>query len=141
MSEALDRVNVSYRNLMEVIARVPMDRLSSPGAIGEWSVKDVLAHIAYWNEQALDGTERRLRGEQQPEGDEDFQIVNERVQAERADWPLARIVDSLTTVHERFVAIATDHPELSPQDIGTDVYEHVDEHAAEILNWRSREGL
>ena len=141
MSEALERINASYQNLMESIDGLTEEQLSAPSAIGEWSVKDVLSHTAYWNEQALEGTERRLRGEQQPDDGEDFQAVNERVQVERADWPLARVTESLTQVHDRFVAITTEHPELSPQDIGTDVYEHVDEHAAEVRDWRARAGL
>lgn len=141
MSEVLERIEASYRNLVEAIEGVPEDRLSEPRAIGEWSVKDVLAHTAYWNERSLTRIERKLRGEAVEDGGDSWQVVNERVQAERAGWPLDRITGSLKQVHDRFVAIVAEHPEVSPGDIEADVYEHVNEHAAEIRAWREQPSL
>ncbi len=139
MSEALERIEASYRNLMDAIEGISEEQLSEPRAIGEWSVKDVLAHTAYWNERSLIAIERKLRGEVAEDGGDSWQVVNERVHAEREDWPLDRITGSLRQVHDRFVAIIAEHPEISPRDIEADVYEHVDEHAAEIRSWREQE--
>ncbi|MCU0281239.1 MAG: ClbS/DfsB family four-helix bundle protein, partial [Acidimicrobiia bacterium] len=52
--------------LARLIAQVqqvpPADRLR-PGACGEWSVKDVLAHLDAWHEMFLDWEAAGCRGE------------------------------------------------------------------------------
>ena len=46
-----------------VIAEVPKDRMTEPGAAGHWSVKDVIAHLAYHERWYADRLHEQLRGE------------------------------------------------------------------------------
>jgi hypothetical protein len=39
------------------------EQMSRPGAVGEWSVKDVLSHVASWEELALPDLARLARGD------------------------------------------------------------------------------
>ena len=46
-TDLLRTIREERRRLDDVLARVPRDRMEEPGVAGEWSVKDVLAHIAW----------------------------------------------------------------------------------------------
>jgi hypothetical protein len=46
-AEVLDRVQISWAALQDVVSRLSSDQLSTPGP-ETWSVKDHLAHIAEW---------------------------------------------------------------------------------------------
>jgi hypothetical protein len=41
----IERVRRAYQDFTGAIASVPKEELTSPGAIGEWSVRDVIAHV------------------------------------------------------------------------------------------------
>ncbi|MGH9174345.1 MAG: DinB family protein, partial [Vicinamibacterales bacterium] len=60
MSTAIERVETSWATLIEAIEGIPDARLTAAGAIGTWSVKDVLGHVAYWDGQAIGDVERAL---------------------------------------------------------------------------------
>ncbi len=60
---ALERIEASWRELTEALAGIPEERLTEPGVAGEWSVKDLMGHIAFWDEQALLAAERHLAGQ------------------------------------------------------------------------------
>jgi Mycothiol maleylpyruvate isomerase N-terminal domain len=53
-----------HQALETVVARAGMARLDSPGACGSWSIKDVLAHIAFGQEWLAEQLELPARGEQ-----------------------------------------------------------------------------
>jgi uncharacterized protein (TIGR03083 family) len=42
---ALSEMHASWDELMAVVERIPRDRMEEPNAIGEWSIKDLLAHM------------------------------------------------------------------------------------------------
>ncbi|MBO0783772.1 MAG: maleylpyruvate isomerase N-terminal domain-containing protein [Ktedonobacteraceae bacterium] len=50
------------------VAQVSEKQMTQPGFAGEWSLKDVIAHIAVYEEWAANEIQRALRGEQ-PEWD------------------------------------------------------------------------
>lgn len=118
-----ERVDASWRALRDAVAGVPDERLLEPRAIGDWSVKDVLAHVAFWDDPAR-------------AGDEDWQAANERVAAERAGWSLADVRAELASAHGRMLAALEAKTEVDPDD-----WEHYAEHAAEIRAWRERLGI
>ena len=141
MSDAIERVEASWAELQAAIEGIPEERLSEPGVAGEWSVKDVLAHVAFWEGRAIGIVERALNGEPDPPPGPDFEIVNLEVHAERADWTVARMLDEFHGTHERFMAALRLYPEIDPDVIEGNTFEHYDEHAADIRAWREREGV
>jgi hypothetical protein len=56
-------LRASRAELDSVVAQVPLERMTEPGACGAWSVKDVLAHLAVGNDWLALQLERRTRGE------------------------------------------------------------------------------
>lgn len=144
--EAIERMDTSWRAFLATLDGIPEDRLEEPGAVGEWSVKDVLGHIAFWDAQAIEALRRRLAGE--PDRDVDWQAMNDAAAAERAGRPLSAAWDELHQTHQRLqraVENAVKHdPTMDATVCGClkeDAYEHYDEHATEIRAWRQRVGL
>ena len=76
MSDAVERVEASWAGLIDVIEGIPAEQMSEPGVSGDWSIKDLLGHIAYWEGRAIAVVERRLTGEPDPPGSEqDFESL------------------------------------------------------------------
>ena len=142
MSNAITQVEASWATLMDAIEGLPEERMSEPGVAGDWSVKDVLGHVAYWEGRAIGTVERALNGEPEPDDSgEGVDTINDDVYEERANWTVARALDELHGTHERFMAALRQHPDIDPGIIEGDTFEHYDEHAADIRAWRDRVGV
>jgi hypothetical protein len=139
MSDELETIARSWQNLLDADAGVPEERMTEPGVEGEWSVKDVLAHVAYWDNVDLEMIERFANGVAETEG-EDYQAINERVYAERHGWPLADVRRDLLDTHERVLTALRNTPGFDLSRL-RESWEHYDEHSAEIRAWRKRVGV
>ena len=51
--EILAHITTARVALIAAIFGLSEDRLTAPGAVGKWSVKDVMAHIGHWEEVCL----------------------------------------------------------------------------------------
>ena len=143
MGTAIERVEASWANLVEAIEGIPEERIDEPGVAGEWSVKDVLGHLAYWDGEAIEGVERSLNGDSESSGDDgdDFEVTNQREQAVRSGRSVAKARQELFGTHDRLLAALRQHPTIDPNEIAGDTFEHYDEHAADIRAWRQRLGI
>lgn len=139
MSDELDILARSWQNLLDADAGIPEERMDEPGVAGEWSVKDVLAHVAYWDNEDLAAVERFVNSVPVPE-DAEWQAVNEQVFAERRGWPLADVRRDLLDTHERLLT-ALRHAPGYDLALLKESWEHYDEHGAEIRAWRERAGV
>ena len=45
VADLLERVRSSYDGFLSAIAALPEERFTAPGTIGDWSVRDVIAHV------------------------------------------------------------------------------------------------
>ena len=140
-----ERIERSWRGLMDALAGIPEERLTEPGVVGDWSVKDLLGHVAVWDAHAVAAVRRFLAGE--APGRVNWEALNEREAAARADRSLAEQRSEMEVAHERVRSLVRD---LRPSDLdlpgvrhrlAVDTYEHYDEHAAEIRAWRERVGI
>lgn len=51
--ELMERVRASRERWNEVLARVPVERMTEPGVAGEWSVKDIVAHLTWFDREMI----------------------------------------------------------------------------------------
>ena len=80
MSDAVKRVEASWAKLMDALTGLPEERMDEPGVAGDWSVKDVLGHVAYWEGRAIGAVERALNGEPEPDDSgESVDTINDGV--------------------------------------------------------------
>lgn len=58
----LDHLQVERRRLEHHLARLTPAEMQQPGVVGEWSVKDILAHLAAWERLCLTWIDQSLTG-------------------------------------------------------------------------------
>lgn len=138
-TEAMRTLDERWSTLLETLDGIPADRAAETGACGKWSVKDLVAHIAFWDGQAEISAQRQALGE--PPRELDWSALNEREAAASANRPYGEIWEELTTTHERVRAALSQLPALDPKAVGEDTFDHYEEHRAEIQAWRERAGI
>jgi len=87
--------------------RVPEEEAVRGGTIGggEWSLKDLLGHLAHWEELALETISRaRADGAITRVALGDVDEENAKDIARKLDWPLDRVRSEARSTHERLVA-------------------------------------
>lgn len=80
----LERIRVERRRLEKNLAELSEDEMLQPGVVGEWSVKDLLAHLVDWEQRFLRWYDEGLRGliPETPEPGltwQDLDILNQRI--------------------------------------------------------------
>src|SRR5680860_541717 len=56
--ELLQRIDTSWQDLQQVLQGIPPEWASEPGAAGDWSVKDLLGHITFWERNCATDVQR-----------------------------------------------------------------------------------
>jgi uncharacterized protein (TIGR03083 family) len=85
------------------------DDMDLPGVLGEWSVKDVLAHLVEWEQMVLGWLAAGERGESPAVPGEGFKwsqlpALNERIRAAWMPRPLAEVRERFETSYSESVA-------------------------------------
>jgi hypothetical protein len=150
--ELIERV-AGARAAWEALLDTETDaRFAEPGVAGEWSLKDVVAHIA-WFEREMIGVIRAkaLVGSdlwQLPPHERNDAIFRENrdrrlseVRAE-ADRTYAELVEVLPTLSDEDLANAASFPGMPPdwvpfEIIAQNTYEHYEAHAEGLRRWRA----
>lgn len=147
-SGAIESVEAAFRELRSAAEGVPDDRMMDAW-LDQWSAKDILAHVASWDESAAADLGRIGRGHtplvaafKESEVDEWnaflmrprrlFSLAQVRFESEVAHQQLAEVLDGLPDV--MFA------PGIISNFTGL-IAGHYREHARNILAWRQREGI
>jgi uncharacterized protein (TIGR03083 family) len=140
-NELLRRMRTAHADLEGLLAGLTDEQLTREGAVGAWSVKDILAHLTWWEQDSLRG----LRGEP----DEDI-LAGEEWNTDRANArmversrprPLAEVLAAFTASYAELVSALEALPEerFAADDlydhIASNTYEHYAGHTAAILAW------
>jgi uncharacterized protein (TIGR03083 family) len=149
---AQQRLSQEWSALESALAGLSEAQMLEAAVVGDWSVKDLLGHIAFWAQEAAKNTELVKDGRQgqitRPGGPEDTDRWNTREQRLRAGRSLAEVRRELAESHRLALAALADLPEETlglNLDGGTflelyavDTYDHYREHTDHILAWRKR---
>lgn len=98
IQERLDEVRI---RLLETISDLPDEALQQPGAVGDWSVADVLAHLVNWEAELVTALNRIDQGRKPSrllQALEDRQVYNAARVDEVQGRDLDRIFDDLQGV-------------------------------------------
>lgn len=145
LEKARAELRASYQGL-------PDEQMTRLGAVGEWSVKDVLSHVASWDEILLPDLARLARGDTPALASIDletasFDSANAVIMSQRRKLPLAQVLRELDIDRADVMAAVGRLPDsaLAEGQFGRVLIQitaaHDREHAAGILEWRRKEGL
>jgi hypothetical protein len=149
----------SYDRLQQEVAGLTDDEMRKPGVVHNWTVKDVLAHIAGWERMFTGWMDALLRGERpdRPEAideawldatnarlyEESHDRSPEAVRIEAAEWH-----EAIMALIERMSEADLFDPERFPLAGGRPIApwvrgnadEHYDEHREQIAAWKTGRG-
>ncbi len=142
--------------MLKAIEGMDEKAMLAPGACGEWSVRDLLAHMARW-EGELVRMLFQLKQGQTPTypslGEPNVDKINARFYSESLGRPLDLILADFQSVRKQTLRRINDFSENELNDpnaypalkgralieyIAGDTYEHEAEHSAQIREWRNR---
>jgi hypothetical protein len=137
-----------------VLAEVPIDQMTEPGAAGHWSVKDIIAHLSYHERWYADRLHEQLRGEVYIPNDLDRMHWEERnpvIYEQNRNRSLEDVLEESQQVFQRLLegvqaqseAFLTEPqqfegapgPVLIWQMLRGDVYDHYGLHIPSIKEW------
>jgi len=106
--EALARLAESRQTLHQAIEGLSEEEMTQPQVEGVWTIKDVLGHIASWEETCLEPLQRYADGGPfEVEVIEDYLAWNDEKAARKRDIPLDAILDELATVRQGLLEAAS----------------------------------
>ena len=95
-AELIAEIHLEWGRLETVLNGLSEAQMTAPGTLGPWSVKDMLAHISYWEKMLLDRLGAALSGKagQYPPilSEADVHRVNGQVFAESQGRPLPAVL-------------------------------------------------
>jgi hypothetical protein len=142
--ELIDRTERSWRAWVDAVEGIPDDRLAED-AVGHWSPKDLLGHVAFWEDWVIGHGQRIIAGEPEPEEDSD--AINQGQVAESKGASVAAQKRYRDEAHARLAAflatIRDDEPTFPAlvKALEWETYKHYDEHTDQVRAWRQREGI
>jgi len=101
VSEMLEELDENRERLLIAIEQLPDEALLEPGVMDDWSVADILAHIAAWESEMVTGLMRIKQGKKPAKMLEAFGDVegyNARRYEENKGRDIERIFDDLQGV-------------------------------------------
>jgi uncharacterized protein (TIGR03083 family) len=133
---------VSYDGLSDA-------QMELPGVTGDWSVKDILAHVTTWEEEALRNLPLVLQGSR-PRRYKDLyggiDAFNAQMTEKKRSLSLADVLGQLDETHQRLTACVRSAPEEEltrdtpfRRRLRLDTYSHYPIHALAIREWRERQ--
>lgn len=157
-AEVAQKLDTEWASLRDLVDSLSEHELEEPGVVEEWSVKDLLGHMAFWANKAAGDLKLVREGRPEavevpflanPEGTGGQNLTNEwnaREAAARKDRSLSEMRSewerSFESASEALLATPAEDLgiEVKGWDMATrfaeDTYRHYREHAAQIRTWR-----
>ncbi|MEP6769687.1 MAG: DinB family protein [Acidobacteriota bacterium] len=146
--DVLRRLEAAWGQFEKSYAGLSGADLLTPGVSGTWSVRDVIAHVSWWEEEALKHLPLIREGGRPPRYSVHYggiDAFNALMTERRKHLPLAEVLFRQRETHERLIAYVRDAPEeLFKKEtrfrrrLKLDAWGHYPLHAAAIARWRWR---
>lgn len=147
---ALDAARVDF---LDALADVDADLVTAPGVVEDWSVRDLVVHVAFWAEHASGAIElaRAGRGSEFAYSTDDTDAMNRRVLEEarsispadalrREEAAFARLREGVATLGPDELAYRLGNGDTVEEVIRYDGPEHYAEHTAHLRAWFTDDG-
>jgi hypothetical protein len=145
--QLLKRLEKAWATITESYAGLSNAQLMEPGVMGEWSVKDILAHVTTWEEEALKYLPLILSGGRPPRYIQfgGIDAFNAQMVEQKRDTALSDVLRQLDETHRQLLDYLQSVPEEHftretrfRHRLRLDTYSHYPLHARAIREWRER---
>ena len=145
--QLLKTLDKAWEAFKESYAGLPETRLTAPGVTGAWSVRDILAHVTTWEEEALKHLPLILKGGKPPLYSAEYggiDAFNARMTEQKRRLSLAEVLRQLDETHRRLISFIESAPEDQFKQetrfrhrLRLDTYSHYPKHTKAIRKWRT----
>ena len=146
--QVLKRLDDAWLALKRSYAGLADSQLLEPGVTGNWSVKDILAHITTWEEEALKHLPFILEGGTPPRYSDEYggiDAFNALMTKQKAGLALSDVLKQHEEIHSRLLDYVRRAPEEQftretrfRRRLRLDTYSHYPKHTNAIQKWRDR---
>ena len=146
--QVLKNLDRAWEALKDSYAGVPDDELVKAGVMEGWSIKDIIAHITWWEEEALKHLPTILEGGKPPRYSVAYggiDAFNALMTEQKKNLPLSEVLRQRDDIHLRLIEFIRDAPEDEfnretrfLHRLRLDTYSHYLKHAEAIRSWRER---
>lgn len=146
--QLIDKLEQAWAAFTDTYAGLSDEQMLEPGVTEGWSVKDILAHVSWWEEEALKHLPHILQGIRPPR----YSVVYGGIDAFNAQMTelkrgqsLAEVRRQLAETHSRLIEYLQGVPEEQfttetrfRRRLKLDTYSHYPIHTLAIRAWRER---
>jgi hypothetical protein len=150
-SQLLKRLDKAWQVLLASYAGLTDPDMLQPGVTGDWSVKDIIAHVTWWEEEALTHLPVILAGGRPPRYSVTYggiDAFNAQMMAHKKHLTLAEVLKERDDTHRRVVEYLQSVPEEQfaqetrfRRRLRLDTYGHYRLHTEAIRAWRKKQGI
>ncbi len=143
----LNRLAKCWCEFADAYAGLPESELLMAGVIGSWSVKDIIAHVTTWEEEALKHLPLLLQGGIPKRYSVEYggiDAFNAEVSARKKNLSLREVLRQHDEIHQRLVEFLEGVPEEHLDSrtrfrhrLRLDTYGHYRKHSEAIRKWRN----
>ena len=140
----LKRLDSCWRTFRESYVGLSDSAMLTPGVTGAWSVRDIIAHVTTWEEEALKHLPLVLMGKRPPRYSVThggIDAFNAKTTEQKKKLSLVEVLRSQEDVHHRLIELIEG---VAADQLGgdtrfrLDTYGHYPKHADAIKKWRER---
>src|SRR5881275_2707793 len=145
--QLLKHLEKAWTAIKESYAGLSDSQLMEPDVMGNWSVKDILAHVTTWEEEALKYLPLIITGGRPPRYIQygGIDAFNAQMTKQKRDLALSDVLAQLDETHHRLLDYIRSVPDEHftratrfRRRLRLDTYSHYPLHARAIREWRER---
>jgi hypothetical protein len=153
-TDFIDRINAAHDRWRRLVADVGEERMELPGAMGDWTFKDVASHLTAWRRRTIGRVEAAGRGQPEPPspwpaelGEDEDDPINAWIHDQTKDRSLSDVLAEADAAYDQLVAAVQAVPLSAATDPGRfawvgggtlldiDPAGHLIEHEADVRRW------
>jgi hypothetical protein len=144
----LKQLDKAWVAIKESYTGLSDSQLTEPGVTGHWSVKDILAHVTTWEEEALQYLPLIIEGGKPPRYSLQYggiDAFNAQMTEQKRGLSVSDVLRQLDETHRRLIDYVQSVPEEQftretrfRRRLRLDTYSHYPKHAKAIRQWREQ---
>ena len=144
----LSKIERAWAFFIESYAGLTSEQMLEPGVTDDWSIKDILAHVTWWEEETLKHLPTIMKGNQPPRYSDLFggiDAFNAQMTRKKHNLPLSEVLNQLEDTHLSLIKYIQSVPEDQyacetrfRHRLRMDTYSLYPIHAKAIRAWRER---
>jgi hypothetical protein len=143
--QGLDKAWIAFK---DSYAGLSQTDILEPGVTKAWSIRDIIAHVTTWEEEALKHLPAVLEGRRPPRYSVTYggiDAFNALMTAKKASLSLAEVYRQQEEIHRQLIDAVTRVPENQltretryRRRLRLDTYDHYPKHTEAIRRWRAQ---